>query len=86
MAAALSDLTGRPVTCERVAPESFEARLRATGTPARRAFDLAHIASAYTPDDHLVGTDFAELTARDPRSLATFLSGHREAFAMSGGA
>ncbi len=82
VAAALSGVVGRPVTYEPVAPADFEARLLAAGIPAWRAFDLAHIASAYTAVDHAVSPDFKALTGHDPRSLSIFLQDYREAFAI----
>ena len=86
LAAALSDIVGRPVTYEPVAPDEFEARLLATGIPAGRAFDLAHIASAYTVEDHEVSPDFKVLTSSNPRSLSLFLHDYREGFAIPNGA
>ena len=45
--AAIAAVAGHPVTYEPVEPDVFEARLLASGMPKWRAFDLAHIASAY---------------------------------------
>jgi uncharacterized protein YbjT (DUF2867 family) len=47
VAEALVAVAGRPVKYEAVAPKEFETRLRAAGMPDWRAYDLAHIASAY---------------------------------------
>ena len=55
--------------------------MRATGMPDWRAFDLAHIASAYGASDNAVLPDLAKLLGREPRSLSQFLDDHRQAFA-----
>ena len=47
VAKALTAITDHAVTYEAVAPPEFEDRLRKAGMPAWRAYDLAHIASAY---------------------------------------
>lgn len=80
VAAALGDVAGREVVYEPVPPEDFAARLRAAGTPDWRAFDLAHIASAYDAAANAVSPDLAMLLGRAPRSLAAFLEDHRSAF------
>lgn len=73
VAAALSVAAGRAVAYEPVAPAEYEARLRAAGMPDWRAFDLAHIASAYGAAENAVSPDLARLLGRPPRSLAAFL-------------
>ena len=80
VAAAFSAVAGRAVAYEPVAPESFEAGLLAIGLPDWRAFDLAHIASAYGPDDNVVTPDLALLLGRPPLSLEAFLEDHQGAF------
>jgi uncharacterized protein YbjT (DUF2867 family) len=77
IAAAIADVTGGPVTYEPVAPDAFEARLLATGLPDWRAFDLAHIASAYGAGDREVTPTLQQLLGRPPRSLSEFLHDHR---------
>lgn len=81
VAAALAAVSGRAVTYESVPPDGYEARLRAAGMPDWRAFDLAHIASAYGASDNAVSPDLAKLLGREPRSLSQFLDDHRQAFA-----
>jgi uncharacterized protein YbjT (DUF2867 family) len=81
VAAALAAVSGRAVAYESVPPDGYEARLRAAGMPDWRAFDLAHIASAYGASDNAVSPDLATLLGREPRSLSQFLDDHRQAFA-----
>lgn len=83
VAAALARLAGRAVRYEAVPPESYERRLRAGGMPDWRAFDLAHIASAYEAADESPTPDLTALLGRAPRSLAQFLADHRDAFAAA---
>lgn len=80
VAAALAAVAGRPVAYEPVSPEVYEARLLAAGLPDWRAFDLAHIASAYAPADRVVTPIVQQLLGRPPRSLSEFLQDHRDAF------
>jgi uncharacterized protein YbjT (DUF2867 family) len=84
VAAALSVVAGRAVAYEPVSPQEYEARLQAAGMPGWRAFDHAHIASAYTPSDNAVSPDLPVLLARRPRSLSEFLRDHRDLFAGTG--
>jgi uncharacterized protein YbjT (DUF2867 family) len=84
IAAALAAVAGRPVTYEAGPPDAYEARLLTAGLPGWRAFDLAHIASAYTPSDHAVSSDLVTLLGHAPRSLADFLDDHADAFAGAG--
>jgi uncharacterized protein YbjT (DUF2867 family) len=77
VAGALADVTGRPVTYQPVSPDAYEARLLAAGLPDWRAFDLAHIASAYAPGDRVVTPTLQQLLGRRPRSLVEFLRDHR---------
>jgi uncharacterized protein YbjT (DUF2867 family) len=77
VALALAEVTGRPVTYEPVSPDAYEARLLEAGVPDWRAFDLAHIASAYAPGDRVVTSTLRQLLGRRPRSLAEFLRDHR---------
>jgi uncharacterized protein YbjT (DUF2867 family) len=76
VAAALGVVAGRAVTYEPVSPEAYEAQLLATGMPGWRAFDLAHITSAYSPSDNAVSPDLPMLLGRRPRSLSEFLQDH----------
>ena len=80
VAAAFATVAGHAVAYEPVAPEDFEARLLAAGIPSWRAFDLAHIASAYSAAENAVSPDLPMLLGRKPRSLSGFLEGHQNAF------
>jgi uncharacterized protein YbjT (DUF2867 family) len=80
IATALSVVAGRAVGYEPVPPQAYEARLRAAGIPGWRAFDLAHIASAYSPSDNDGSPDLPTLLGRRPRSLSEFLQDHRDFF------
>jgi uncharacterized protein YbjT (DUF2867 family) len=80
VAAALTAVAGHAVTYEAVAPDEFETRLRAAGMPDWRAYDLAHIASAYGAAENTVSPDLAMLLGRQPRSLSGFLEDHRSAY------
>jgi uncharacterized protein YbjT (DUF2867 family) len=81
IARSLAVVAGRPIAYEPVPPDVYEARLLAAGVPGWRAFDLAHIAGAYTAAEHAVSPDLATLLARAPRSLSAFLSDHAGVFA-----
>lgn len=83
VANALSAVAGRAVAYEPVEPGVFETRLLECGTPDWRAFDLAHIASAYGPSDNAVSQDLSALLGRAPRSLSRFLHDHRVHFSGS---
>lgn len=78
VAKALSAVAGRVVTYEAVAPAELENRLRAAGMPDWRAYDLAHIASAYGLSENAISPDIATLLKRQPRSLSEFLNDHRK--------
>jgi uncharacterized protein YbjT (DUF2867 family) len=80
VASAIGAVAGRPVTYEPVTPEDYEARLLEAGVPAWRAFDLAHIASAYTSADRAVTNSLETILDRPPRSLSQFLADHHGAF------
>jgi uncharacterized protein YbjT (DUF2867 family) len=80
VAKALTAIAGRAVTYEAVAPAEFEDRLRAVGMPDWRAYDLAHITSAYGARENLVSPDLAMLLGRQPGSLFDFLENHRSAY------
>ena len=80
VAAAFATVAGHAVAYEPVAPEDFEARLLAAGIPNWRAFDLAHIASAYSAAENAVSPDLPMLLGRKPRSLSEFLEDHQNAF------
>jgi uncharacterized protein YbjT (DUF2867 family) len=80
VAKALTVIAGRKVTYEAVAPPEFEDRLRTAGMPEWRAYDLAHIASAYGASENLVSPDLATLLGRQPRSLSEFLEDYRDAY------
>ena len=80
VAAAFAAVAGHAVAYEPVAPEDFQARLLAAGIPDWRAFDLAHIASAYSAAENAVLPDLPMLLGRKPRSLSEFLEDHRNAF------
>ena len=54
VAKALTAVAGRAVAYEAIPPAEYENRLRASGIPDWRAYDLAHIASAYEVDDNIV--------------------------------
>lgn len=84
VAAALSRVTGRAVRYEPVSPRDFEAGLLASGTPGWRAFDLAHIASAYNSSDNAVSSDLPMLLGHRPRPLSKFLEDHRDRFSALG--
>ena len=80
VAAAFATVAGHAVAYEPVAPEDFEARLVAAGIPNWRAFDLAHIASAYSAAENAVSPDLPMLLDRKPRSLSEFLEDHQNVF------
>lgn len=80
VAAALSTLLGRPVSYEAVLPDALEAELKAAGVPGWRAFDLAHIASAYRSGDYAVSADFEVLVGYHPTSLSAFVADYRDTF------
>jgi uncharacterized protein YbjT (DUF2867 family) len=80
VAKAMAGITDHAVTYEAVAPPEFEDRLRTAGMPEWRAYDLAHIASAYGASENIVSPDLAMLLGRQPRSLSEFLEDHRLAF------
>lgn len=80
VAKALAAVTGHAVTYDAIAPAEYESRLRAVGIPDWRAYDLAHIASAYGAGDNLVSPDIAALLGRQPRSLSAFLEDHRKVY------
>ncbi|MBA1142568.1 SDR family oxidoreductase [Mesorhizobium neociceri] len=80
VAKALTAVAGRVVTYDPVAPEEYENRLRAVGMPDWRAYDLAHIASAYGVSENAVSPDIATLLGRQPRSLSEFLEDHRKVY------
>ncbi len=80
VASVLAAVAGHAVAYEPLTPEVSEARLLAADTPSWRAFDLAHIASAYNAADHAVSRDLPMLLGRAPRSLFEFLKDHHNAF------
>lgn len=80
VAVELATVVGHAVTYEAIRPEDFETRLRAAGMPDWRAFDLANIASAYSPADNTVSPDLPILLGRKPRTLSEFLEDHRSAY------
>ncbi len=84
VATALSIVADRAVAYEPVSPKADEARLLEAGIPSWRAFDLAHIASAYSPSDNDVSPDLPMLLGRRPRSLSEFLQDHRDFFTDAG--
>jgi uncharacterized protein YbjT (DUF2867 family) len=84
VATALSVVAGRAVTYEPVSPQAYEARLLAAGIPGWRAFDLAHITSAYGSSDNAVSPDLPTLLGHRPRSLSEFLQDHRDFFTGTG--
>jgi|RhiMetdeSRZDD1v2_1073273.scaffolds.fasta_scaffold56361_4 uncharacterized protein YbjT (DUF2867 family) len=84
IATALSVVACRAVRYEPVSPQAYEARLLAVGIPGWRAFDLAHITSAYSPSDNAVSPDLRMLLGRRPRSLSEFLEDHCHSFSGTG--
>ncbi len=80
VAAALSVVAGRTIAYQPMPPDRYEADLLAAGLPAWRAFDLAHIASAYRPEDSGARPDLAMLLRRQPGSIAAFVEDHRGSF------
>jgi uncharacterized protein YbjT (DUF2867 family) len=80
VAKALTAIAGRVVTYEAVAPAEYENRLRVAGMPDWRAYDLAHIASAYGVSENVVSPDIVTLLGRQPRSLSEFLEDHRKVY------
>ena len=80
VAAALATVAGHAVTYEAVAPGEFEARLRAAGMPGWRAYDLAHIASAYGATENTASPELGMLLRRQPRSLSGLLEDHRRVY------
>jgi NAD(P)H dehydrogenase (quinone) len=84
VATALSVVAGRTVTYEPISPQAYEARLLAADIPSWRAFDLAHITSAYSPTDNAVWPDLPTLLGHKPRSISEFLQDHRDFFTGTG--
>mgnify|MGYP002735638974 CR=1 FL=1 len=84
VAAVLSQVAGRSVAYQAVSPETFERRLLDAGLADWRAFDLAHIASAYTEADHAVQPKLAQLLGRPPRTLERFAADHADLFSAAG--
>jgi uncharacterized protein YbjT (DUF2867 family) len=80
VATALSVVAGRALTYEPVSPQAYEARLLAAGISDWRAFDLAHIMSAYSSTDNAVSPDLPVLLGRRARTLSEFLQDHRHFF------
>lgn len=80
VAKALSAIAGHVVTYEAVPPVEYENRLRAVGIPDWRAYDLAHIASAYGISENIVSPDIATLLGRQPGSLSEFLEDYRKVY------
>jgi uncharacterized protein YbjT (DUF2867 family) len=80
VAKALTAISGHAVTYEAVAPSEFEDRLRTAQMPGWRAYDLAHIASAYGTRKNIVSPDLPMLLGRRSRSLSEFLEDHRLAY------
>lgn len=78
---ALSAVIQRHILYEAVSPESFEKKLSESGVPGWRAFDLAHIASAYEASDCRVSPDFEALVGHGPTSIETFFEDHISVFA-----
>lgn len=81
VANALSAVMQRHIIYEAVSPESFEKSLVESGVPGWRAFDLAHIASAYGAPDCRVSTDFEALVGHGPAPIKTFFEDHISVFA-----
>ncbi len=75
---------GHAVSYEPVSPQAYEARLLAADIPGWRAFDLAHITSAYSNSDNAVSPDLPMLLGRRPRSLSEFLEDHCQSFTTTG--
>lgn len=80
IATALAVVAGRAVTYEAVSPQVYEATLLAAGVPSWRAFDLAHITSAYAASDNIVSPHLPMLLGRRPRAISEFLEDHRAFF------
>ena len=80
VAAAIAAVAGRRVEYEAVGAGVYEERLLRAGLPAWRAFDLAHIAAAYSGADNDVSPALEFLLGRTPRSLQEFLADHGDAF------
>lgn len=72
VANALSAVMQRHIIYEAVSPESFEKKLVESGVPGWRAFDLAHIASAYGPSSCRVSSDIESLLGHGPTPIETF--------------
>lgn len=80
VATALSAIVNRTVTYEAVPPRDFEAQLITAGIPDWRAFDLAHITSAYGPEDLDVSLEFEAVIGHRPTALMPFLRDHSAVF------
>lgn len=80
MAVALSAIARRPIVYVPVSPEDFQNNLANAAPPDWRAFDLAHIASAYTSIDCRVSPDFEALVGHDPTSIETFFKDYKNFF------
>lgn len=81
VATALSTVMQRHIIYEAVSPESFEKSLVESGVPGWRAFDLAHIASAYEPSCSGVSSDIESLLGRGPIPIEEFFKDHLSVFA-----
>ena len=80
VAALLARVLDRGVVYEPVVPAALEAELLAAGTPAWRAYDLAHIGQAYTTSDWYATRDIEAVLHRPARSLEDFVSDHADRF------
>jgi uncharacterized protein YbjT (DUF2867 family) len=80
VAHALAAVALRDVRYVAVDPAEQEERLIAAGNPGWRAFDLAHIASGYRPEDHVVTDTIESLLGGPATDLETFVRDHAETF------
>lgn len=81
IAALLSEVTGRAVTCARMSPEESKAAMMAGGMQEEVAAAMVELASI-APKGWLAGIEptVSDLLGRPPRRFRDFIAEHRDAF------
>jgi uncharacterized protein YbjT (DUF2867 family) len=80
-AAAIGEVTGRPVTRVDIPPEALAAGMAQAGAPDWLAEDVAALQQEYADGvGAAVTDDVRELTGRAPRTLRDFVREHADAF------
>jgi uncharacterized protein YbjT (DUF2867 family) len=81
VAAALTDVLGRPVAHRRITPEQHRKEMVRSGVPEPVAASNAQVFALIAEGDAAwLSEDVAMLTGAGPRGLRTFLADHAEAF------